>query len=359
MERTEHEFSEDRISFIEMIEMVLSFIRYLRKNFISLLIANTALGVVIILYLLFRSPIYTAETTFVVMSGSGQSGNISSLANVVGINLNAFSDESSLFQEDNILELYKSRRMIYETFLVPVAIKGDSMRLITYWSNEKELIKKWRKHLKNDMFSFEIPIESYTVKHDSLIFEVIKDFKEQNLLARKPDRLLSILSVQVKAKDPVFAKNFNEILVKKVNDFYLETETKKTGENLDILSRQADSVRKVLHEKMQEVAIMNEQQPNLNPLYHQVRVDKNKAEIDLQANATIYQEVVKNLEIAKITHRNNTPLIQVIDYPRYPLPDNTYSIPKAVVFGLFIAFFIVLLSTLMRYIWLALRSNLS
>ena len=37
--------------------------------------------------------------------------------------------------------------------------------------------------------------------------------------------------------------------------------------------------------------------------------------IDVQANSAIYQELLKQLELAKVTHRNNMPLIQVIDSP--------------------------------------------
>ena len=247
--------------------------------------------------------------------------------------------------------------MIYETFVTRVKSGNDSIRLITYWANYKKLLPKWQKQLDQEDFNFELPLKNYTVKHDSLIFEVIKDFKEENLIAQKPDRLLSILSVQVKAKDPFFAKHFNELLVEKVNDFYLETETKKTGENLNVLTKQADSVRTVLDQTLLDLAIINEQQPNLNPLYRQIRLPRKKIEIDLQANATIYQEVVKNLEIAKITHRNNTPLIQVIDQPRYPLPDNSYSLIKSVVFGLFIAGFLVLLAAILRYVWLQIRTS--
>ncbi|MFZ9046679.1 MAG: exopolysaccharide biosynthesis protein [Cyclobacteriaceae bacterium] len=324
---------ETRISIGELIQQLANYVQFLIANIRWMVLVGLAAGLVWSGYLYFKRPVYTAETTFVLQSSGGGGENISSLASVVGINLNALSDESTLFQEDNILELYRSRNMIYQAFLTKVDIGSEQQRLISYWANFTELLPKWRGHLEDPTFSFEIPVEEFTVKHDSLIFEVIKDFKEENLSAEKPDRLLSILSVRVRSKDQDFSKSFNEVLVKKVNDFYLETETKKTGENLRVLTRQADSVRVVLEETMLQLAIINEQQPNLNPLYRQVRLPKKKVEIDLQANATIYQEVVKNLEIAKITHRNNTPLIQIIDEPRYPIASNHYSAIKALFFG--------------------------
>ena len=59
-----------------------------------------------------------------------------------------------------------------------------------------------------------------------------------------------------------------------------------------------------------------------------------KIQIDLQASSAVYQEIVKNLEIAKVAHRNNTPLIQVIDRPILPLEHNRMKWYKALVIGL-------------------------
>jgi hypothetical protein len=59
--------------------------------------------------------------------------------------------------------------------------------------------------------------------------------------------------------------------------------------------------------------------PNINPLAKTAKVPYQKAMVNLQANQAIYLEVVKQLELAKVTHRNKTPLIQIIDKPSFPL----------------------------------------
>ena len=59
----------------------------------------------VFLYKFLKKPVYMAETTFVIDSGSeSSSGQFSSIASIVGVNLNALSDASSLFQTDNIIE---------------------------------------------------------------------------------------------------------------------------------------------------------------------------------------------------------------------------------------------------------------
>ena len=47
--------------------------------------------------------------------------------------------------------------------------------------------------------------------------------------------------------------------------------------------------------------------PNPNPLSKINLVPYQKAMIDVQANSAIYQELIKQLELAKVTHRKQKP----------------------------------------------------
>ena len=152
--------------------------------------------------------------------------------------------------------------------------------------------------------------------------EVVKIIKEKYLIVDKPSRKTTILEIGFDHKDELLAKSFNENLVSIVNDFYNKTKTQKTGENLKILERQADSVKKVLDKSILVLAEKDQSIPNPNPLTKVSLVPYPKALIDVQANGAIYQEIVKQLELAKVSHRNKTPLIQIIDKPTLPLENS-------------------------------------
>ena len=156
----------------------------------------------------------------------------------------------------------------------------------------------------------------------------------------KPSRKLSILNVTVASEDEAFAKYFNESLVKNVNEFYKSSKTEKSGRNLAILQRQADSVRRALDESIARLAEIQESTPNLNPLYKSSNVPEQKAIIDITANTAMFETIVTNLEIAKVSHRNNTPLIQIIDHPIFPLSDNRWKMTKAIIIGAFAGIFL-------------------
>tara|TARA_B110000090_G_scaffold65936_1_gene75520 strand:+ start:809 stop:1237 length:429 start_codon:yes stop_codon:yes gene_type:complete len=121
-----------------------------------------------------------------------------------------------------------------------------------------------------------------------------------------------------------------------VNQFYFDTKTLKTGSNLEILKKQSDSVKNVLDESILFLAEKDQNIPNLNALDKVSMVPYQKAMIDVQANSAIYGEIVKQLELAKVTHRNNMPLIQIIDKPILPLENSRWKFLKTFILSFII-----------------------
>jgi uncharacterized protein involved in exopolysaccharide biosynthesis len=117
------------------------------------------------------------------------------------------------------------------------------------------------------------------------------------------------------------------------------------------LQIQADSVRRVLNASIGGVAAAVDANPNLNPAFQTLRVGSQRKQVDVQASGAIYQEIVKNLEMAKISFRNDKPLIQVIDEPVFPLKKESISKIKAILFGGIISvIFVVTYLLLMLYL---------
>ena len=273
-------------------------------------------------------------------------GDLSSLASLAGINASSFIDASSLFQIDNIQELYRSNTMIKKTLMSTANDGKKDFKLIDRFIEVEKLKNKWDKLgvYTNNLES----TKTISRTKDSLIKELIKTIKKENLIVDKPSRKTTILEIGFDHKDEILAKTFNENLVKIVNQFYNKTKTLKTGSNLKILQRQSDSVKIVLDTSIMLLAEIDQSIPNPNPLSKVNLVPYQKAMIDVQANSAIYQELLKQLELAKVTHRNNMPLIQVIDSPNYPLENSRWKILKTIVYGIhyraqFFQFFLCLL----------------
>ena len=303
-----------------------------------------------------KSPVYYANTSFVLENDASTSlGGLSSLASMSGINTSSLMSASNLFQIDNIQELYRSNNMLKQALLEKVTINGKSQILIDYFAVAQNLEKKWVKE-KVYLKDFYKDKKLYSRAQDSVLKEAIKLIKKDFLIVGKPNRNTSILNVGFRHKDEVFAKIFNEVLVNKVNSFYYKTETKKTAFNLNVLQVQTDSVKGLLDMSFLALAEIDQNTPNLNPLVKTAKVPYQKAMANLQANQAIYLEVVKQLELAKVAHRNKTPLIQIIDKPSFPLENNRWTFLDILILGIFGGgMLIVLLLSLQRIIRQALE----
>jgi len=178
------------------------------------------------------------------------------------------------------------------------------------------------------------------------LFDIVETFNKHYLDVSKPDKKLSIVKVVFTAKNEFFAKTFTDELVANVNDFYIQTKTKKLSANVTLLQHQSDSVRKALNSSISGVASATESSPLANPILTTLHSSSQKKQVDVQAGGVIYGEMIKNLEMAKLSLRQQTPLIQFIDQPELPLYiDHTGKI-KGIVIGTILGCFLAI-STLL------------
>ena len=340
----------ESFSLLNLINSMKNWFFHLFSNLRGIFIITSVFLTIALLYNYVKSPVHYARTTFVLDSESSSNsiGDIASLASLAGINASSFIDASSLFQIDNIQELYRSSSMIKETLLSEYNFGDNNIMLVDRFAINEKINKKWDR-LNVDFSAYKSKSINLRV-HDSILNEVVKIIKEKYLIVDKPSRKTTILEIGFDHKDELLAKSFNENLVSIVNDFYYKTKTQKTGENLNILERQADSVKQVLDKSILILAEKDQSIPNPNPLTKVSLVPYQKALIDVQANGAIYQEIVTQLELAKVTHRNKTPLIQIIDKPILPLENSRLKFFECVVYGFFGGlFFSVLYYSLKRF----------
>lgn len=344
---------KDEISLKDLILKIREWYRYILTKWKIILFAGIIGGTLGFSYASFKKPIYTASCTFVLDEGkSGRNlSQYAGLAAIAGINVGGASD--GLFQGDNILELYKSRTMLQKTLLSYGEFDGKKDLLINRYIRINKLREIWVEspNPKLQHLSFDIPKYGFTRLNDSVMKVIVSDINTNYLSVVKPDKKLSIIKVDVKSSDEQFAKAFNDAVVANVNQFYIETKTKKTTDNLRVLQHQADSVRRVLNSSIGGAASAIDANPNANPALQILRVPSQRKQIDVQANSAMYAEIVKNLEMAKLSSRQDAPLIQVIDPSQYPLTKEKIGILKGSVLGYF--GLVILAIFIFTAIWLA------
>ncbi|WP_353182868.1 lipopolysaccharide biosynthesis protein [Parapedobacter lycopersici] len=300
---------------------------------------------------LFKRTQYTASLSFVLeeQSGGGSMGAAASIAAQFGINLGAMGQSAGFFQDDNIIEFLKSRSMIDETLLSMAIINGKSERLVDRYVDFKGLRKKWKSNNRIAGIQFQDTTGIYL--QDSLMAMFYKTITKDHLNVRKPDKRLNIIEVSLESPDELFSKVFVEKLIANASDFYIRTRTKRAQENLDVLTFQVDSVRQELNSAIRGVAAATDANPNPNRAFQSLRVASQLRTVDVQANTEILKELVANQELAKITLRNEKPIIQTLDQPILPLKNDKIGKAKGIILGGFLGGVFIGLGLLGKFLY--------
>jgi hypothetical protein len=340
----------DEISFKELIVRLKEWFDYLVSKWKIIFLVSLVGGLLGLGYSLLQKPTYTASLSFALEEDGGGGGGVLSLASQFGFDLG--TSGGGAFTGSNLIELFKSRSMVEKTLLAPIKHKGKTISLAEMYIEINKLNVGWEKNpkLKNIRFLPNANRVNFTREQDSILGTISSSLQEGQLNVLQKDKKIDIISIDVKSGNELFSKYFCESLAKEVSEFYVESKSKKARMNLEILQHQTDSIRSVLNEAITGVAVATDNTFNLNPALNVRRTPSAKRQIDVQANTAILTEIVKQLALAKVTFRKETPLIQVIDAPILPLEKKRFGKAKGILIGGFLAGFVILFGLIIRRI---------
>ena len=156
-----------------------------------------------------------------------------------------------------------------------------------------------------------------SVVHDSISGTVWASIIENKLIVELESDDANIINLSYNSVDDEFAKSFVETLINEMSKMYITHQTKQARNTLDFLQDRADSVFVELDKSEQEYARIKD--INQRIIKASGRLKEMQLMRDVQVLNTMYLEIVKNLEISKMTLLNQTPIINIIDKPILPL----------------------------------------
>jgi hypothetical protein len=339
----QQQIDNDEISLKELIQKIQEWVAYLKTKWI-LIIGIAALGGITgFVYASFQKPSYLATTTFVLEEDKGGGGAMS-LASSFGFDLGG-GGGGGLFTSSNIIELMKSRLVVEKTLLNPVIVAGKEISLADYYIQINKLNEGWSKKpvLANINFPVNADRTKFSLEQDSILYGISSGLTKNNLDIAQKDKKVSIISLTVRTESELFSKLFCEQLLKETSDFYIETKSKKSRLNVDILQRQVDSIRAELNGAITGVAAASDNVYNLNPAYNVKKTPGTRRQVDVQANTAILTQLVAQLELSKVSLRKETPLVQLIDRPILPLEKEKLGRLKSLELGGFFAGFLTVI----------------
>ncbi len=278
-----------------------------------------------ILYSWIKPVSYTARTTFVVEESKMGGGSIASaLAGQFGLDMGSLAGGSSgILSGDNVMQLVKSHNLIRKTLLSAYDSTVSKQSLADLYSETKGWKKKWASSSKvGKVVSFPYDGKTLNRTEDSLLQKITNEIIKSDLNIAKPDRKLGFFELATTMKDEKLSFLFNQRLLKVATDFYITTKTRRLSNNVKRLQGKADSLAIYLNRKTYSAADADRKLLDANPVYAEPQVSAEISYRDKLMQATIYGEIVKNLEISRTALIQETPTIQIVDDPEVPLKDN-------------------------------------
>jgi len=337
--------SGDEISLKELLIIGKEWFFYLISQWKIIFLVGIIGGAVGLGMAFFSKPVYTASLSFALEDDKGGGGLSGALGLASQFGFDVGESGGGIFSGNNLIELFKSRTMVEKALLTPVTLNNKTISFAEMYIQQQNWREKWNKKIayKDIQFLPNANRLQFSRIQDSILGNIYGAISSNGLKVFQKDKKIDIITIDIQSGDENFAKYFTEALASEVSDFYILTKSKKAQINMDILERQTDSIRRELNAAIIGVAVANDNTFGLNPALNVRRTPSYKRQVDVQANTAILTELVKQTEMAKVTLRKETPLIQVIDRPIFPLKKEKIGKLKGIIAGGIIAGILVVL----------------
>jgi len=353
----------DEISLKDLISTFQEWWYYIIKQWKIIVLIGFIGGLAGFFYASKQIPTYSAKVTFVVeegKSGTSSLGGLASLAGQFGLDVGG-SSGGGLLSGDNILLYFKSPSLAREV-LLSTFDSATNASIADVYASVYELKKDWSENAKigNVVFPILNSNASYSRLQDSLLQTIVNSIVTSQFSVARTDKKAGFIDVSSTMRNELLAKIYCERIVQKVVERYINIKTKRQNATVQKLQLRVDSIADLLKQKtVSSASLQNSSSTmDINPLYRtgtSVAVESTLRDKTLLS--TIFASVTQNLEMAKFTLSQETPVIQIVDSPILPLKKEKMSRLKTALLGSFLFAFMVVLGFVMKRVYVSLMLN--
>jgi uncharacterized protein involved in exopolysaccharide biosynthesis len=343
--------NRNELSFLNLFQGSRFLVRFLltKWKMISLI---SITGLAICLTLSFLLPIkYRSSLSFVVEDDAASMGGLGAIANSFGLGMMG----GGTYNTSNIIQYMQMRTLVEKALLSEIPNDLKNRTFAQEYIDAYRINKNWSEDPRLKQMSFKVNDlrNSFSIEKDSILYDIYTDLIEKGrLMVKLRNTESSVIDIQVETRSSVFSQFFPERLVNIVSETYIENKTKKSRTQVASITKQVDSVRMELYNSISGAATSSDEVFGLNPAMNKQRVNLADKQVDVEANTAILKELVKNMEIAKMTLSDQTPIIEVVDRPALPMEKIHVKKTFAVVVGTLLGFLFGVFIYSMKYFFL-------
>lgn len=341
---------EDEISLKELVQKFGEVWNYLLKRWVIILVAGILGGGIGLAYAFLKPVKYESRLSFVIEDNKSQVGGLTALAGQFGFDIGG-SGTGGFFSGDNILLFLKSESLCREALLT-IYDSISKETLADKYAEVNKMKAAWLKNKKIGQINFAgYPDGNFPRLEDSLLQIIVKKIIKKELVVEKPDKKASFVQVKAIMRDELLSKYFSERLVEIATERYVDSKIKLKALNVAKLQDRADSLSTILNTRTYSAAASQQNLIDVNPALRMAPVSAEIKARDKTIVATIFAEVTKNLEIAKVALSQETPTIQLVDESTLPLKKEKAGKFVSIIIGGIIAGLLCISGLIFRKWW--------
>ncbi len=277
----------------------------LKKIYLSLVkgikwvaIIPSIMVIISIIYVLFiAKPVYTSETTLLLVSGSGNQSRLSGLAGQFGFSIPAQNENVNYLSTATLPEILSSRTLaeaiLYADFNSQEFDKPTS--LLSIITNQKDLAN------------------ADSIK---IIYGAIKYI--QNILEIKQIKNTPMFTLLVNSPEPQLSAEISSVVINELEKLQSDFTKHELLNKKEFISERLDDVQNELNRAETKLKTFREQnlQISFSPtlLLHQERLQR-----DIEIQTQIYISLKQQHEQVKIEEAQNKSQLKIVDSPNIPI----------------------------------------
>jgi uncharacterized protein involved in exopolysaccharide biosynthesis len=345
---------EEEFGIRDLIRILKTWKEVFLNNIFKILFASIIGGAIGFAYAYLDTPKYNAQLKFVMRSdpGSGLSSGLAGLSSILGTGTGPGGSGSGL---ERVIELIGSDRIIGNAILTKAEVNGKNDLLINHYIALQGYRKDWSNDSVLSGVNFPVGVQFADLDFPQrkaikmIIGSLIGKDNSSKLIGKSFDKKSGVVTVAVNYKNEDFSIVLTNAIYKEVIEFYSDQSLAATTNNVQVLTKKADSIRSELEATRRAFAKNTDQALGL--LLQEDKVENKSLSFKENMLSLMYAEVQKNLETLKYIESSSMPSFSVIDQPYSPIQAKIKSKLFFAIFGFYLFAFLSLILLKCR-IWI-------
>lgn len=340
------EYYDDEISLKELILKLKEFWQELWRNWWLIILVC----IPFLAFFLFKHfthiKTYTAELTFMVNEdeGGGGLGGMSSVLGSFGLG-GATGGEYNL---EKMLSLLKSRKIVQEVLMQRDTLNGVDDLFANHLIKSQDLHAEWSEmesdiDLSNFLFT-NTDVEKFNIQENTALKYIhahIIGNADKGLGSKLNSNITEetgIMAISLNARNEQLSIDLIESLYVRLSDYYVSKSIEKQKNSYIIVANKADSLLGELRNA--EYTLANFVDTNRGLYNRKDQLQQYRLEAQVKMLGTAYAKVVEQKEIAEFSLNDQTPVVQIIDYPISPIEPSKSSLVKNLIIACLVGGFL-------------------